>query len=226
VIAALARPPVARLLRTPRTRIAVGAWIAVAIAFAIAERWRGSAHATDRVLLDAYGPLVLPLLTYALVGGVVGNRSLSLAARPLIAFGASPARATALAVIVAAAACTVAGAVLAAGVSLVAHGSADPPMVRDAISSAYAGGLGGAGYATWFMLGATFGKRGGGRPMLLLVDWILGAGDGAAALFTPRGHVRNLLGGMPPMDLPGRASAAILTALAIAWALIALRRAR
>jgi hypothetical protein len=226
VIAALARAPLARLLRTPRTRIAVAGWVTIAVAFAIAERWRGSSHGADRVLLDAYAPLVLPLLAYALVGSVVGRHSLANSAAPLVAFGAPPARAAALAVIVAGAACTIAGALLAAGVDLVGHGSADPPLARDAIACAYAGGLGGAGYAAWFMLGASFGKGGGGRLVLLVVDWMLGANAGAAALVTPRGHLRNLFGGMPPMDLSERASAAALVALTIACALVAVRRAR
>ena len=65
-----------------------------------------------------------------------------------------------------------------------------------------------------------------GRVVLLVVDWILGANGGAGALLCPRGHVRNLLGGAAPMDLSQRASAAALVFLAIASALIAIRRAR
>jgi hypothetical protein len=226
VIAALARPPWVRLLRTRRAWAAAGGWGAIALAFATAARASGSSHAADQVLLHAFGPLVLPLLAYALVGAVVGARSLSSAVAPLVAFGARPARAAAVALAVAAAACAVAGGLLAAGVDLWAHGSADPPLGPDAMASAYAGGLGGAAYAAWFALGASFGKRGGGRVALLLVDWVLGASDGAAALFTPRGHVRNLLGGTALMDLPERASAGALVALAMACALIAIRRVR
>ena len=226
MIAVLTRAPMARLLRAPRARIAMGGWFAIAIAFAMTARWRGSSHAADHVLLDAYGPLILPLLAYAIAGGVVGAHSLSRSGAPLVAFGASPVGAAAAAVAVAAVACTVAGALLAAGVDLLAHGSADPPLGRDAMASAYAGGLGGAAYAAWFMLGTSFGKRGGGRLVLLVADWMLGASDGAAALVTPRGHLRNLLGGTPPMDLPERASAAALVVLAIALGLVAVRRAR
>jgi len=226
LIATLARAPIARLLRDPRARLAMVGWSAVAVAFAIASRWRGSSHAADRALLDAYGPLVLPLLAYAIAGGVVGARSLSRSGAPLVAFGASPTRAAAVAVLVAVVACTVGGACLAAAVDILAHGSADPPLGRDAMASAYAGGLGGAAYGAWFMLGASFGKQGGGRLALLVADWMLGAGDGAAALLTPRGHLRNLFGGPPPVDLPERASAAALVAFAIACALLAARRAR
>jgi hypothetical protein len=75
-------------------------------------------------------------------------------------------------------------------------------------------------------LGSSFGRRGGGRPVLLVVDWMLGASGGAAALMSPRGHVRNLLGGAPPMDLSERASALLLVALAVVCALWSVRRAR
>jgi len=226
VIAAVAWAPALRLLRTPRTRMAVAGWFAIALAFGIAARWRGSAHGADHALLGALGPLVLPLLAYVLVGGVVGGHSLSHATAPLVAFGASPARSAAAAILVAAGACVVSGALVAAGVDVLAHGSTDPPLLRDALASAYAGALGGAGYSAWFALGSSFGRRGGGRPVLLVADWVLGASDGAAALVTPRGHLRNLLGGVPPLDLSQRASAVALALLATGWALVAWRRAR
>lgn len=226
MIAALARLPLARLLRPRRTRVTVVGWCMLAIALAIAARSSGSSRAADHALLGSYGPLVLPLLAYTLVGAVVGAQSLSSSTAPLVALGAQPARASAVALLVAAAACTVAGGLVAAVVALLAHGSADATIGRDAIASAYASGLGGAAYAAWFLLGASLGKRGGGRPVLLVVDWLLGATDGAASLATPRGHVRNLLGGTAPMDLSQRASAGVLVVLAIACALIVLKRAR
>jgi hypothetical protein len=226
MLAALARPPLARLLRTRRSLVAVAGWGTVALAFAVAARSTGSSHGTDRTLLDAYAPLVLPLLVYALVGAVVGARALSSAVAPLVAFGAPPARAAAVAILVAAVACAGFGAGLGAAASWLAHGSSDPPVLADAVASAYAGGLGGTAYAAFFTLGASFGKRGGGRLALLVVDWVLGSNDGSAAVFTPRGHVRNLFGGTPPMDLSERASAALLLAMAIGCAVIAVRRAR
>ena len=136
MIAVLARAPVARLLRTPRAQMAVGGWFAIAIAFAM--RARGSWHAVDHAMLDAYGPLVLPLVAYATVGGVIGAGSLSRSVAPVVAFGASPVRAASTEVIVAMVACTAAAACLA-GVDLVAHGATDPPLLRDMTASAYAG---------------------------------------------------------------------------------------
>jgi hypothetical protein len=226
LIAALARPPWVRLLRAPRARIAAGGWLAVAVAFAVVTRTRGFSHPADRVLLEAYGPLVLPLLAYALVGAVVAGGPLSAAVAPLTALGAPPGRVAAAACAVACAACLAAGGLLAAVVDVLAHGASDPPLARDVLASAYAGGLGGAAYGAWFALGASFGRRGGGRLAFLAGDWILGGNGGAPAVFTPRGHVRGLLGGAPPMELSSRASAGVLVAIAVLCALAATRRAR
>jgi hypothetical protein len=224
--AALARVPFARLLRSPRGWISVGAWSALAVAFALAAREEGTPHGADHVLVDAYGALVLPLACYAVVGAGIGARSLSSAVAPLVAFGASAARAALMAVAVVTAGCAVTGAALGAIVALLAHGVADPPLAHDAITSAYAGALGGCAYGSLFSFGASLGKRGGGRTVLLVADWVLGSVGGAAGLVTPRAHLRNLLGGSPPVQLPERASAVLLVVLAVVYGLIAVRRAR
>jgi hypothetical protein len=127
-------------------------------------------------------------------------------------------------VFVAILATALASAVVAVGVAILAHGPGDPPLGRDALASAYAGSLGGAAYASWFSLGATFGKRGGGRAAFLVMDWLLGGVDGLSLLL-PRAHVRNLLGGAAPLDWSQRASAVALAVLAVAYAVAAVFRA-
>jgi hypothetical protein len=122
--------------------------------------------------------------------------------------------------------CASIGAVLAAVVALVAHGEGDPAAAADALASAYAGVLGGAAYGAWFAMGASLGRRGGGRTVLLVADWLLGAGTSPLALLAPRAYLRCLLGGPGPMDLNGRASSAAIVALGIVCALVALQRAR
>jgi hypothetical protein len=226
VISALAHPPVARLLRTPRAWLPVLAWCALALAAAIAAHARGSSQGARDVLVGAYGALALPLLAYAIVGGALSGGSLRASIAPLVGYGARPERAAAVAIGAAALACAAVAAALAATLALVAHGPSDPAPARDALISAYAGARGGVVYAAWFALGASFGRRGAGRTALLVVDWVLGAGTGAAALITPRAHVRNLLGGAPPMELSEAASAWGLLAIAAACALVVLRRAR
>jgi hypothetical protein len=224
--ASLARLPIARLVRTPRARAAAGAWCVLAIGMAVVMRRLGASHGADDVLVEACGALVLPLLAYTLVGATLGAQSMAGSTMALAAFGASRGRAAAVTVGVAVLASALGGALLASIVAVVAHGTADPPVVRDALVSSYVGALGGAAYGSWFSLGAGFGRRGGGRLVALLLDWALGAGGGVTALLAPRAHLRNLLGGAPPMDVSQRASAVALVLLALACALAAVWRGR
>ena len=226
MIAALARPPLARIVRRPRVWIAVTAWCALALVVAEVARRRGAAHGADHVLVDTYGALIVPLLAYVFVGAAVASQSLRASTASLVAFGAAPLQAALATIAVVALICATSSAVVGAAVASVAHGASDPPRVHDALASAYAGGLGGASYAAWFGLGASFGRRGGGRSLFLVLDWILGATTGAGALITPRAHLRNLLGGMPPMGLSERLSALALFGLAVVCALLAARRSR
>ena len=178
----------------------------LAAGLAIIARRQGAAHGADDVLLDAYASFALPLLTYALVGAAVGGGSLRASAAPLVAYGATPARAALASVVVAGAACALAGSLLGACVAVLAHGTGDPPVLRDGLTSAYAGGLGGLAYASWYALGSSFGRRGGGRIALLLADFVAWGDDGVLGMLTPRAHVRSLLGGETVLDLTGRAS--------------------
>jgi hypothetical protein len=222
----LARLPVSRLIRTPRAWVMIGAWTVLAVGFAAAARAQGASHGADHALVGAFGALVVPLLCYAIAGGALGATSLSAAGAPAVAFGATPLRAAAATVAVVVGVSAAACAVLGAAVAIVAHGSADPPVARDAIASAYAGALGGAAYASIFVLGSTFGRRGGGRTVALVADWLLGANATAVAFVTPRAHLRNLLGGTPPAGLGERASAIALVLLVVLCASLAVRRTR
>jgi hypothetical protein len=226
VISALARPPLARIARGPRVWLGVTAWCALALVFAEIARIHGAAHGADHVLIELYGALAVPLVAYLLVGAAVASRSLRSSTSSVVAFGAAPLRAALATLAVAVVLAAAASAILGAAVALVAHGSSDPPPVRDAFVSAYAGALGGAAYAAWFGLGSSFGKRGGGRSLFLALDWVLGASTGAGALLTPRGHLRNLLGGSPPMELSQRGSSVALLVLTALFALLAMRRSR
>lgn len=222
----LATAPALRILRTRSLWLALAGWTLLAVAVAAAARSGDTPLGATRVLLGVFGRVVLPLVTYAVVGAAIGPRSLRAAIDPLVAFGASPIPAGIGVVAVAAIASAACSAALAAAVAAIAHGPGDPARAFDAAASAYAAGLGAAAYAALFALGAAFGRRGGGRPVLLFVDALLGAQTGAAAVFVPRGHLRNLLGGAPPMNFPERASAVALVLLAVAFTALALRRVR
>jgi hypothetical protein len=225
-VGTLAHSALARLTRTPRTWLTLAVWFPLALAIGLFARAQGLVHSADHVLVDVVGALILPLFVYLLVGAMLGAGPVAAVASPLVGFGARPSSVTVTLVGVGAVACCLCGAVLAATVAVLAHGPGDPPRVRDAIASAYVGGLAGATYACWFFFGAAFGRRGGGRPLALILDWVLGAQDGAAALFTPRAHVRNLLGGAPPLDLPERGSALALVAICVVCLLLTVYRVR
>lgn len=224
--AALARIPLARLLRTPRSLLTIAAWVLLAVGFAAVAREQGASHGADRALVGAFGALVVPLLCYGIAGGALGSTSLSRAGAPAVGFGATPPRAALATAAVILGASVASCAVLGAAVAIVAHGSSDPPVARDALASAYAGALGGAAYSSLFVLGSAFGRRGGGRTIALVADWVLGANTTFVALVTPRAHLRNLLGGAPPAGLGERLSAVSLVLLAALFLALAVRRAR
>lgn len=225
-IGVLALAALARLVRAPRTWLALAVWFPLALAIGLFARAQGMVHSADHVLVDVVGALILPLLVYLLVGAMLGAGSVAASVSPLVAFGARPSSVAVTLVGVGAVACCFCGAVLAATVALLAHGSGDPPRLRDAIASAYVGGLGAGSYACWFFFGAAFGRRGGGRPIALVLDWLLGTQDGCTALFTPRAHVRNLFGGSPPVDLPERASALALVGICAVCLIFTVYRVR
>jgi len=160
------------------------------------------------------------------VGAALGGDGLARSTRALAAFGASPPRVALHSLAVAVAVTSLLAAVLGALVAILAHGASDPPIARDALSSAWIAALGGASYTALFTLGASFGKRGIGRPIALAVDWVFGASDGYAGLLTPRAHLRSLLGGSAVLEMSGRMSAIALVVLALAFGAIAMRRAR
>jgi hypothetical protein len=226
ILLSLARLPFARLTRTPRAWLPIAGWVALAVAAAVIARKIGSANAASHALEGPFGALALPLLAYAVVSATLGGEGLARASRSLVAFGAAPAQAALAQIAVAAAASAILGAVVAVGVAAMAHGTSDPPVVRDALTSAWIAALGAAAYASLFAFGSSFGARGGGRTVMLAVDWILGAGSGGAAILTPRAHVRSLLGGAAPLDIGQRASSAWLVGLAVLFALLAVARTR
>ncbi len=111
-----------------------------------------------------------------------------------------------------------AGAVRALGGSVVARGTGD------VLACIWIGGLAAVTYSAWFLLGATFGARGRGRWVALLLDWALGIGTGLVALPWPRGHLRSLLGGAQVAGLEQSHSSALLLVLVAVYVTLALTR--
>jgi hypothetical protein len=117
-------------------------------------------------------------------------------------------------------------AVIGCAVAAVAHGGSDPPPLRDALTCAWIAALAAVSYAALFSFAASFGPRGAGRSVALVLDWVLGSGNGALALLTPRAHLRNLLGGTPPLELAQRWSVPVLAGIALVMGLLCLARSR
>lgn len=220
---ALAGLPFRRIVRVPRVLVTVLAWAAFAILVAVVERRHAGSQGADLVLPEIFGSIVVPFLVFALVGAAVTSSSLRVALRPLTALGANGSRAALVTIVVVAIAAAVICAGLGAG--LVPLSGSPAPIRGDVIASAWVSALGGATYACFFSLGATFGRKGAGRIAFLVVDWLLGSTDGLE-LVTPHAHLRNLLGGAAIAHVSQTASAIVLVAMALVCAAVAVRRAR
>ncbi len=214
-----------RILRTPSALVTSFAWIALALGAALVERSRGW-HSAGHVLLGAFGAIALPLLVFSIVGATLGGAGFGRAGRPLVAFGADPLRVAASTLAVAAVTSVVLCALASAFIAAVAHGADDPPIVKDALTSAKVGALAALAYTAFFASGAALFRSGIGRGALLAADWIFGDGTGAASLLTPRAHLRSLFGGPPAFELSQRASTFGLLVLAVTFGAIALLLAR
>jgi hypothetical protein len=224
-VSAITRVPLRRFLRASRSWLALGLWALIAIGPALLERAHATGHGADHALLGFYATLSLPFVAFTTLSAILGREGLGRAGIVLANFGAPPGRVALSAVTVAITASAVLGGALGALVAAVAHGPLDPPIVADALRSFAAGALGGAAYAALFALGASFGARGFGRSVLLVLDWVLGSDDTASALFTPRAHVRGLLGGEAPLDLSPRASYVALALMVVVFTGLAVTRA-
>ena len=192
---------------------------------AFAERRAGLLGAANRALTGSAFGLVIPLYLFATATTVLGGARLDHAASPIARFG-HPRRRVALGLVLGTMLLGgLAAAVLGATAALVAHDPSAPPTATDALTAAWIGALTGCAYGGLFALGSTFGARGGGRIVALLLDFLLGSTSGAAALFFPRAHAQNLLGAEPPLQLLTQpTSTACLAVLAVVLPAIALLR--
>lgn len=222
---ALARVSALRLVRTPRAWLPIAAWTALALASAFAARSQGSTTGATHVLRGAFAFLVLPLVTYAVVGATLGRSGLRRGIRGVVALGATPRSAALASILVAMLTSALLCGILATLTCALAHGSHDPPLSADLPTSMWVGALGGAAYAAYFSAGSAIGK-GTMRGVFLAFDWIVGGGAGVGALISPRGHVTSLLGGPLCADLPQRTSSVLLAALILAYGALAVLLAR
>lgn len=208
----------ARALVLPLTAVLVGcalsAWV---------EHVFYPHHALDRALVRGAFGLWLPLAAYVVADRMSRKRRLDVAIAALPRYGVSRRASMAGAVLALGGVLAVTGACCGAVSVLVAHDARGLPVLYDLLLSAWIGALGGAAYAAWLGLCSGFG-RGGRRGTFWILDLIFGSSSGAWALPFPRAHLRNLLGGAPPLDLSQPASAGLLTVLCLVVFSITLAR--
>jgi hypothetical protein len=214
----------ARIVRRP-TALSVLLGAALVVVAALVERREGSAGAVDRTLGATFA-LVLPLVSFAVAAEATGRGNLRDAVWPAARYGVARRDVALGTVFAGAAASAVLGALFAVLAVLAAQGAGNPPVVRDVFTSAWIAGLTGAAYAAWFAFGATFGRRGGGRWVPLVLDFVVGGSAGALAAALPRGHAANLLGGAGPMGLGQAESSLVLAGSAVVLAGLAALRCR
>jgi hypothetical protein len=187
----------------------IGAALFVATA-ALLEKRLAAEGAVDATLTGAVFGWTIPLLAYAAVARVSLYGRLDDGAVDLVRHGADRRAVVASFVLMTAARVSVVGALLSAlGVLISSVGEASA-IRADALTSAWIGALGGAAYVAWFALGSLWGKRGRGRLLSLVLDWVLGATASAIAVPWPRAHLRSLLGGELVIGLPAWQSSALL----------------
>jgi hypothetical protein len=207
-----------------RSLLGAASALAVVALVAISEKRAALFGATSRVLEGEVFGLILPIALVLASRRALDPTRLDTAATPLARFGPSR-RAVALGLVLGS---MIGAAALAAsaatGAAVLAHDPTAPGVRFDVFSCAWIGALGASAYAALFALGATFGSRGAGRWWALVADFLLGSTSGVGALFAPRAHIQNLLGGEPPLLLSQPASTASLAAMAVGFTLLALWR--
>jgi len=198
---------------------------ALVVVAALIERRVGSAGAVDRALAGTFN-VVVPLVSFGVAAAISARRNLREGVWAAARYGVAR-RDVALGAIAAGlAASATLGAAFAVLAVAVAHGPGNPPLARDLLTSAWIGALTAAAYASWFAAGATFGRRGGGRWVPLLADFVLGGSAGLAGAILPRANAASLLGSAPPLGLPHASSSLILAASAVVLAGFAALRCR
>lgn len=214
-------------LRQPGTLTAGLLALCFTLGVALLERAQGRGGAADRALLGGVFGIALPLFCYFLVARSCEGSSLQGAVNPLARHGLNR---RALVVGLALPAALVASLFAALSgplVVLVTRGTADPLWWRDAATCLWIGGISGVAYVLSFVGASGYGGRGQGRAWLLAADFVLGAGGSLLAAPWPKGHLRNLLGGTPVLELSQLMALLLLLGTSFAFlALGALRTRR
>jgi hypothetical protein len=188
-------------LRGPSAALVLALCCAALFAISVLERQSDAASAPDDALGGAVFGIALPLTAYLVSERVCAGERLERSADGVARYGTNR-RAALLGLLLASALCTaLVGALMTIVALLGAHAPRSAALGADLRASVGIAAISGAVYALYFGAASLLGKRGGGRKWALIIDFVLGAGGSALAAPWPRGHVRNLLGGEPVVEL-------------------------
>ena len=221
------KPPFTQLTRNPFSSITSLGWMFITLTLIVYARMQFSTRGAERVLLEGYAAMTLPLIIFGIVGATLGKKSLQHASSPIASFGIHPMWVALAYMGVALAASGILTALLGASAAYFVHESGETTLrLKDMATVASISVLGAWAYTGAFTWGATFGLHGGGRIAVLALDWILGSAESPIALLTPRAHLYNLFGGLGRIECSPQKSSIALGLIALITTGMALKRVR
>ncbi len=211
-------------LRSRLVGLGAGLMLVLVACIARLERSELASGALDRSLFGVVFGWALPLTAFLIVSDICSQRRLAFGFDRLARFGHSRRWLVAGSLGVAG----VLTALLSVLYVWVALGFAaswqSPQLLGDGLTSSWIAALGGISYVAWFAFWSSVGRNGGGRFIGLILDWGVGLGSTFGASLVPRGHLRNLLGGLPPIGLGQGSSSLLLLGLSAVCLALALWR--
>jgi len=199
-------------MRGPSAPLVLGLSCVALFAVGVLESQSDAVSAPDDALVGAVFGIALPLLAYLVSERACDGTRLDRSVDCLARYGTNRRAALCGVLLVSALSSAFAGALLTVSALLGAHAPRSPTLLTDLRASVGIALVAGVVYALYFGASSLLGKRGGGRKWALIIDFVLGAGSSALAAPWPRGHLRNLLGGQPVIEL-SQASAWLALAL-------------
>lgn len=186
---------------------------------ALLERAQGRVGAADRALTGGAFGIALPLLAYFVVQRACAGLGLRAAVNPLARHGLSRHGLVLGLSIVPALIMAAFAAVSGVAVVALTRDFGDPLLLRDITACLWIGLVSGLAYSVAFVGASAYGLQGQGRIWLLAADFLLGSGSSLLAAPWPKGHVRNLLGGAPVLQLSQLSALLLLlgTSFACLW---------
>lgn len=188
-----------------RARGALGALVlalTAVVVVALLERRASPLDAADLALEGIAFGIALPLTAYGISLRLFSRSRIDISLTEIARHGGNRRLGVAGSVLVAALSIAACGALFGILAVVVTRAPHDSMLLRDAVTSAWIGALGGLAYGGYFSLGSQLGSAGGGRFWFLVLDWVLGAGTTFVALPLPRAHIHNLLGAPAVLGLP------------------------